>query len=296
MNKQKLYNYFQSSFDLVPSTQGWYRLNNPFEVKKGMTMAVNFGFNRIICHRTGYKSSITDFLRILTNKDSREIFSMIEKYTEVEFKITIPLNYSKATVKLPDNFYLFDEEATLQKRASSYLMNRNLDIDLLRERSIGFCNDGDWFGRIIIPFMNPTLQYYIGRDFIGQNPKYKNPKKEDVGIGKSEIFYNEEALRGDKVYLCEGVFDALTCGEKGIASLGWKLSATQFSKLCHSPCDIYIVPDKGFFQKALITAKELLVDNDVFITNLDNQSFGDINEIGSIENLKFKQVKWTTTN
>lgn len=295
MNQEKLFNYFKSNFELRESTQGWYRMDNPMEVKKGMTMGVNFGFNRIVCHRTGYKSSIKDFIRLITNKNSSEITQMIEKYSEIRFKITIPLNHQKTSISLPDHFFLLDENAQLQKRALSYLESRKIDLDFMKDRSIGFCNKGDYFGRIIIPFMNPQLQYFVGRSFLGDSLKYRNPKKEDVGVGKSEIFYNEEALQSDRIYLCEGVFDALSCGEKGVASLGWSLSFVQLSKLRSCKADIYIVPDKGFYQKALITAKDLLPKN-VYITNLDHIQGNDINDIGSIENLKFKKVSWTTLN
>lgn len=294
MNLEKLYNYFKSNFDLNESTNGWYRLNNPFDNKGGFSMGVNFSVNRIICHRTGYKSSIIDFLRILHNKNYREIYDIVDKYTEVNFNVTIPIIHKTTTVSLPESFYLFDEDALLSSRASLYLKSRNIDLGLLRERSIGFCNSGSWFGRIIIPFMNPNLQYYVGRDFIGQKPKYKNPKTEDVGIGKSSLFYNEQALDYSKVFLVEGIFDALTCGEFGIASLGWNLSQTQRFKLLSSNAIIHIIPDKGFYDKALITAKSLISEKEVFITNLDGIRGNDINDLGSLKGLHFDKVTWTS--
>ena len=293
MDKRKLYNYFRSTFELTESSNGWYRLDNPFEIKGGKTMAVNFGYGCILCHRSGYKSSIIDFLRIYSDKSYSELYSVVDKYTEVSFRVSRVVSKSIKSVDLPHHFHLFGEGALLEDRAKTYLENRGFHMDLITERSIGFCNDGDWVGRIIIPFMNPTLKYYIGRSFIGHGLKYKNPKKIEVGIGKSELFYNEEALRGDRIYLVEGVFDALTCGDRGVASLGWKLSDYQINALKTCNADIYIIPDKGFYGKALITAKTLLPKN-VFITSLDFFDGNDINDLGSIDNLKFKKVSWVT--
>jgi len=301
LDSEKIYNYFHSNFELSNSSNGWYRMNNPMSrrsiEKDDKCMGINFTYQRVKCHRTGYKSSIVDFLRILTNKTYREIKKSLESYEKLEFKISkIHIHDNTLAVNLPDNFYLLNERVPLQERALSYLVeDRKLDYDLLISRSIGFCNKGKFFGRIIIPFMNPTLQYYTGRSFIGSEPKYDNPRKEDVGIGKSEIFYNEEQLKQNEAILVEGAIDALTCGELGIASSGWSLSDTQISKIIKSPLkDLYVIPDKGFFNKAVTTGRLFLDHKNVYITNLDKADGNDVNQIG-INDIKFKKLGWTTT-
>lgn len=292
MNSKKLFNFFQSHFDLRQSSNGWYRLDNPFNAKKDKSMGVNFTYNRVICHRTHFKSSILDFLRIYTQKDSKDIYQLIEKYTEADFKMSVQLRTDYTQIKLPEGFYLLNEEVALQDRAIQYLESRNYDIQYCMDNSIGFCNKGDFFGRIIIPYMNPILQYYVGRDFIGTKPKYKFPKKEDVGIGKSEIFYNEQALRTGKVYLVEGPFDSLRCGPHGLASSGWDLSKYQLSKLIKSGCEVFMIPDSGFYKKALITASKLIPNLSVNIVNLDSYPDGtDVDDIG-LDNLIFEKVTW----
>lgn len=259
-------------------------------------MGVNFTFKRIKCHRTGYKSSIVDFLRIITNNTYSDLKTTIEDYKETEHRISKINIASNKAVQLPENFYLLTEQVPLQERACSYLESRNLDMEFLNRRSIGFCNAGDYFGRIIIPFMNPNLCYYIGRSFVGSSLKHKNPKKEDIGVGKSEVFYNEERLKSKEGVLVEGAIDALSCGEIGFASLGWDLSTTQVSKIITSNLEhILIIPDKGFFEKAKVTGRKFLDYMKVSIANLDNlgdEHQTDVNDIG-IDNIKFKRLGWS---
>ena len=300
MNKGKLLNYLKSHFDLKESTSGWYRMDNPLSERSlavgDKCLAVNISYNRVICHRTGFKASITNFLKIYTQKPYRDVSELIESYTEIKFNPNVRNSIDRPqSIDLPEHFYLIGEGAVLEKRAIQYLQSRNLDIDFCIDRSVGYCTKGDWEGRIIFPFMNPQLEYYIGRSFIGSPFRHKYPKFEEVGIGKSDIFYNEEALQGDMIYLVEGMVDALYCGEKGVARGGWQLSEKQKSKLLKCPADIYIIPDYNFYQKALIMAKSLLPHKKVWITkDLENYGGKDIEEVG-LNNISFNKVNWLTT-
>ena len=291
-NTKKLHNFFRTNFSLVESSNGWYRFDNPFDHKGGNSMAVNFDYGRVICHRTAYRSSILQFLKIYTGKSKKVLSEVVESFVEIDHAVANSFEVNVSDIVLPEHFYFLDEEVPMQKRALDYMLDRVPDMELLRERSIGFCNDGPWVGQIIFPFMNPQLEYYIGRSFIGSQLKYRNIEKSVCGKGKSELFYNETALLGEKVYLCEGVFDALTCGTDGIAALGWSLSKIQRSKLIESGCDVYIVPDAGFYEKARILGLSLIDHQNVYIANLDNMGDKDINDIGNVDLLDFKKLNW----
>lgn len=300
INQGKAYNYLNSAFELRPSSNGWYRMDNPMSSRsmkiRDKCMGINFSLGRVKCHRTGYKSSVSDFLRIITQKDTKELKDLLSNFTEVKFNITIPLNYVNKSISLPEDFHLIDEDSMFSDRVKSYLVSRGIDVEFAKSRSIGYCLKGDFALRIVIPFMNPYLEYYVGRSIVNQTPKYRNPSVDDIGVRKSDVLYNEEALRTDKAYITEGIFDALTCGYQGVATLGWSLSQQQLSKLINAKADLYIVPDKGFYAKALITAKKLIDHKTVYITNLDHIQGNDINDLGTLDNLTFKQVSWSTMN
>ena len=159
MNNQKAYSWFNNQFRLKPSTNGWYRMDNPFSPKRDNSMAVNFSANTVICHRTSYKESVTTFIRQYTNSED---VSFIEKYQPQNFNVAeFRQRDEKSRVKLPEHFHFITDSEPLQERAINYLLDRSFDIDLLIKRRIGFCNDGEWCGRIIVPFLNPHLIYRL---------------------------------------------------------------------------------------------------------------------------------------
>lgn len=277
---------FLNNFNCKKSTGGFWRLNNPFIDKKDFSMAVNFEYGIILCHRTRYKSSIVNFLMEYTGKSYKELFNNIT----LQPKRNFTTKHEYLSLKLPDNFFFLFENDKLKSRVDAYLNNRKyIDYNVYLKRQFGYCNGGEFFGRIIIPFLNPTLEYYIGRSFIGDEPKYKNLNGELYGIGKSSLFYNELALNEDYIYLCEGVFDACTCGDNGVAMLGSSPSITQISKIINSKCKtVYIVSDYGYRKESLKTALRLIDFKEVYVSN-DNYDGNDVSDVG-LNALDFTKV------
>jgi hypothetical protein len=130
------------------------------------------------------------------------------------------------------------------------------------------------------------MVYYLGRDFIGNYLRYKNPLKEDYGIGKSDVIFNEEALHiFNKVYITEGWTCAATIGENGISHQGEKPGVIQRNMIIKSEVEeVIIVPDASFYVNGLHTARELMKHKKVKVINLDwfqEMKIGkDVNEIG----------------
>jgi len=292
MNRKKTYNFLNRKLRLTKSSNGWYRFDDP-DTNEHQSMAVNFDLDRVKDFVSGKNTTIFTFLLKYLNLDREEIKSKIDSYEESEYTYHNHIQTLKSNLTLPDNTYSISTPGILRDRAVSYLTNRGFDYDYLVSKGLCYCNKGEWFGRIIIPFKNPGLIYYIARSFVGNSLRYKNPKNDEVGVSKSSLFYNESALNNSRVYLTEGVFDALSCGDLGIASLGWSVSPQQYTKLITSKVsEIYIIPDKGFYKKALLLASKLLRYKKVYICNLDYDDRGDdVNEIG-LSKLIFNQVTW----
>lgn len=283
MNKEKLYNYFSSTFHLYPSTHGWYRYANPFTLSKNITMAVNFDYNIVKCYKTGYKDFCINFVMEYEDIDYREAVDIINDYDEIEYSSVATFIRKENVFKLPEGFHPLYSNGAFSNRAIQYVESRGFDSKLLNNWGFGFCDDGDFKGYLIIPFkIKGQLVYYIGRDFLGRSIKYRNPKTEDLNIGKADIFFNEDALElYDDVELVEGWSDAVTVGKQCVASLGWSLSDVQRSKLIKAkPKTLTIIPDKGFYKKALATAFGLCDFMKVKVLNLDNEEKKDVNELG----------------
>lgn len=284
--KFKEYNYFKSTFDLHESSNGWFRLKNPFTSRNDASMGVNFENNVVLCHRTGYRSSVFSFIAEYEGIYLRDVYHFLnDNFEEVQYKLETSSINPIDFVPLPDYWEPLYGNDSMCKRAVDYLESRGLDIKLLDSMGFGVCTDGDYWGYLIVPFrVKGILKYYLGRDLIGGNRlRYKNPKKSDVGIGKGDLFFNQDALKYyRKVCLVEGWSDAVTIGDDAISSQGWSLTATQKSILFKSDIEeLIIIPDKGFYRQAVMTAWDLSSNLKVSLVSLENFTQGkDVNEIG----------------
>ena len=284
INKKKAFSYFDSQYGLKESNNGWYR----FTFGDDDSLAVNFRKNVVKSFRHGVKMSIDKFLDAAVN----DYQNVIERYKERDY--LIPKALTKVQDKLPEGFLLLNEYHPLQAEVLKYIKDRKLDLELLEERGVGYCTKGRFTQRLIFPFLNPQFEYYTGRTIVpGVIPKYLNPSKgKDLNKGKSEVIYNRPALLNDTVYLGEGVLDALVYEDEGICCLGWSVSPTQFSTIVNSPVKtLCIVPDSGFYKKALLLAYKFSDYKNVRIANLEHYEEGtDALDIGR-DNIEFKDFK-----
>lgn len=124
--------------------------------------------------------------------------------------------------KAPENWY---------QKAKNYLVQRKLDT-----QGLYICTTGKYLGRIIIPYYSPDnkLIYFNGRTVIDHELRYRGPEKE-LGVGKEDVLYFTFYPKPfEKVYLCEGEFDAMSltkAGFCGVACGGKNLSDKQASML-----------------------------------------------------------------
>ena len=107
--------------------------------------------------------------------------------------------------------------SVVKTHALNYLYKRNVtDSDILKY-NIGYCDEGTYRNRIIIPSYDTDgiLNYFIGRHFYGGKFKYRNPSisKDVVGF---ELFINWD----EPIILCEGVFDAIAFKRNAIPLFG----------------------------------------------------------------------------
>lgn len=121
-------------------------------------------------------------------------------------------NYKKKEKKLrlPKEFKRFEEVSDYfpeKKRALKYLDSRDINNDVITKYNIGFCYQGEYAGRIIVPSYNTEgeLNYFVARSWNPKNKvKYKNPN-----YSKDKLIFNESLIDWNKnVYIVEGVFDS----------------------------------------------------------------------------------------
>jgi len=197
---------------------------------------------------------------------------------------------------------LMEGRGSLVDRAVKYVESRGFDPWYLNEKGFGVCveqppegsKDANYLGHLIIPFLKrSSWHYFIARTLINTRPKYKNPKKEDYGIGASELVYNEDGLnRNRKIYINEGWADAEMFRDMGIATLGWSWSKYQFFKMVDATAkEFVLVPDVGAYKGALQHGLKLMDYGKVKVLKMDHLAkYGkDTNEIGLDRVLELEQ-------
>ena len=214
-------------------------------------------------------------------------------FTEFEFreeKVELP---EAKPVYLPEFFKLINQgESHIAKITRNYLEHRGFNINELSKQGIGYCTKGDYFGYVILPFYsNGKLTYFNARLVIGNGPRYNNPPKSVTGLGKEFLIFNEDALElYNQVYICEGVFNALTIGERAIATMGKAVSAYQVNKLIKSPVKRFILLlDPDAKKQSISLALKLVNFKSVKVIYLPEGK--DVNDIGKKEVMK---LVWRT--
>jgi DNA primase len=103
-------------------------------------------------------------------------------------------------------------------QAIHYLNKRGITKADIVKYNIGYCEDGLYSGRVIIPSYDDSgdLNYFVARSFYEDEPyKYKNPPiSRDVIVFENMINWNEP------ITLVEGVFDSFSVKRNVIPLLG----------------------------------------------------------------------------
>lgn len=313
LNVKKCYTWFSNEFILKKSTLGWYSFKCPIcnELVDRNKMAVNFNFGVVKCFVCSYKSRIIDFVMTYLTVDyvkAKDILNnCIESAIELENLKGLEAKVV-SSVSLPTGYNsILDGDGILGQRARAYLSDRGFDLNELDKKGIGYCNesdmdkDSDFLGYIIIPFIEKgKLRYYIGRDFVGNFLRYKNPPKDKFGVGKGDVLFNADAMRiYSEVYVAEGWADACEMGRVGISTQGWSLSKDQKDDMLKSDCESFVfIPDVGtdntgrtFYSKAVELAIDFIEHKEVHVLDLSVYSdLGkDANEIKKENILKLRK-------
>jgi len=133
---------------------------------------------------------------------------------------------------LPTHYLTFEEsnpKSLIHKQAWNYLTkSRGLTKDIIDKYKIGYTVGGKYDSRIVIPSydINDVLNYWVGRTYVNQKPKYLNPDSD-----KEVIIFNECCLNWDSdIYLVEGPFDHIVV-HNSVPLLGKKISDKLMSSL-----------------------------------------------------------------
>ena len=161
--------------------------------------------------------------------------------------------------------------------AFRYLSSRGIGRKEILKWKIGYCKEGRYGGRIIIPSfdLEGDLNYFIARSFVGHSGRYLNP------TANRDIVFNELNIDWDEpIILVEGVFDAIKAGDNAIPILGSTLRERSrlFQAIALHDTPVYFALDPDAEKKAEYIIKSMLkYDLEVFKIDLgDNKDVGDM--------------------
>ena len=126
----------------------------------------------------------------------------------------------------------------IRKHALLYLKKRNITNKDIIKYEIGYCEDGLYRNRIIIPSYDNMnkLNYFIARNFYKGGMKYKNPP-----VSKNVIMFENHINWNLPIVICEGAFDAITIKRNVIPILGKTLPETLLEKMVYGGTNKVII-------------------------------------------------------
>jgi DNA primase len=171
------------------------------------------------CNSGGKK--LTSLLRKL-DVDKNTISIIREIYGDSNYNPQQDDLETKVYISLPKEFKSLNEPPKgfnpEYKQAINYLTQRGITQKEIIKYNIGYCEDGLYARRVIIPSYdsNGLLNYFVSRSYYqDEKMKYKNPP-----ISKNIICFESQINWKEPIILCEGVFDAITIKRNVIPLLG----------------------------------------------------------------------------
>ena len=220
-----------------------------------------------VCDSKG--RSIQSLLRKL-NVDRNEMGKIISIYGE--YKPTKnEREVEKVILKLPTEFKsLYQKPKSINpiyNQAIGYLKRRGITMNEVLKYNIGYCEDGLYGGRVIIPSYNEDgeLNYFVARSFYeDEKMKYKNPP-----VSRNVVVFDNQINWNEPITLVEGVFDAFSVKRNAIPLLSKFLLNQLRDKILHKGVrEINVLLDSDaiddstkhteFFQKNGIKVKNII--------------------------------------
>lgn len=289
--KSQLKTYFIKRLGAFEYRRGWMKLPVCPYCHRELKMGVNLSMYRTNCFRCNEHPNPSQLVMDIEGFDTyHELINFLNsgKFDELEFhEEKVELAEAKP-LYLPEGFRILNlGQSQVAKSIRGYVKSRGFVISELSKHGVGYATKGAYFGYLIIPFYyRGQLRYYNARNVIGQGPRYNNPNKDITGVGKEFIIFNYDALEMYRsVFICEGALNALTIGDRAIATMGKAISAFQVNELLKSQCERFIILlDPDAKEYAINLALKLVAYKKVKVVFLPDGK--DVNDLGRSQTLK----------
>jgi DNA primase len=235
-NKLQIITILDSTLGVGSSLKGNEQAHHcPFCNHHKKKLQINLDTQRWHCWVCDSKGrSIYSLLRKL-NVDIRDLNKVKDVYgDEPEYdskeeyvaKLQLPKEFKQLYFKPTGSFN------PSYNQAIHYLSKRGIAKADIVKHNIGYCEDGLYGGRVIIPSYDDggELNYFVARSFYEDEPyKYKNPP-----ISRDVIVFENQINWKEPITLVEGVFDSFSVKRNVIPLLGKFLLSKLKNKIMES--------------------------------------------------------------
>lgn len=223
------------------------------------------------------RSIVTLFKQLNLPKEKFEQLNRIVESSR--YRSNTAVTEKPVLLQLPTDYRpLWIEKKTPDYRnAMYYLKKRGITIfDILKYR-IGYCESGEYSGKIIIPSYDGSgqLNYFVSRAYYSSDTqRHKNPK-----VSKDIIGFELLINWAEPIILCEGSFDAIAVKRNAIPLFGKIIQTTLQKKIIEERVrNIYICLDPDALKNAIQIAERFMAEGlNVYFINLKQ---GDASELG----------------
>ena len=250
---------------------------SPFITHHKRKLQVNIQTQKWHCwvSNTGGRNLFQLFKRV---NASREQFNeLVELVGEPKYS-RVKKQDKKDVVRLPDEYKPLwnGGDGIVKRHALTYMYKRGFTDDDILKHNIGYCDEGKYSNRIIIPSYDSDgqLNFFVGRDFYKSQLKYLNSftSKDVIGF---DLFINWD----EPIILCEGVFDAMSFKRNAIPLFGKTMSKRLHKKILQQKVKKVFLALDDDAQLDAMKISEKLMNEGIDVRKIDLKN-GDPNDIG----------------
>lgn len=250
------------------------KLYNNYEPDNKFNLEINLSKRVYKCWKCEISGPIPKLLKYYSKRDVYNLY--IDNFDDYDYVQNYKSNEDEdiyREVFLPKEFIPFSMVETaipMHNRAYNYIKNtRNISDRLIQELNIGFCLEGYYQNRILIPSydINNKLNYYVTRTFVDDKVTYLKPK-----INQDFIFNENRIDWNSTVYVVEGAFDYITLPFNTLCLLGKDFIPYIFNKVVKYKPQMVFVLDQDAMKQTI-----------KYINIFDNMS---------IKNIKFVELPY----
>ena len=254
-----------------------YMYWSPFVVHHKPKLQVNIVTGKWHCwvSNAGGHSLFQLFKKLsATNDQFTELRGIVDKISygyeskkvRKERKVELPKEFLSLTYKHPSPVY---------KNAMYYLSKREITYEDILKYNIGYCDQGLYTNRVIIPSYSEDgqLNFFVGRDIFESKMKYRNSPTPKNVVG-FELFINWD----EPIVLCEGPFDAIAIKRNAIPLFGKTILSNLRRKIIEKKVkQVYISLDRDAILDSIKMVEDFMKnDIDVYFVNLPEKDPSDL--------------------